>query len=62
MPRPIIPPWRLKHCAVADSLQEAGDRLFTFSNYGWSRCMALRLHSKTGGCGATRKFQSAKRL
>ena len=22
--------------------------------YGWSRCMALRLHSKTCGCGATR--------
>lgn len=23
--------WRLKHRAVADSLQEAGDRLFTFT-------------------------------
>jgi transposase-like protein len=27
----FIPKWRLKHGAVADSLEEAGDRLFTFT-------------------------------
>jgi ATP-dependent DNA ligase len=29
----FIRKWRLKHRAVADSLQEAGDRLFTFSEH-----------------------------
>jgi putative transposase len=27
----FIRKWRLRHCAVADSLEEAGDRLFTFT-------------------------------
>jgi putative transposase len=27
----FIRKWRLKHRAVADSLEEAGDRLFTFT-------------------------------
>jgi putative transposase len=27
----FIRKWRLKHCAVADSLEEAGDRLYTFT-------------------------------
>jgi hypothetical protein len=27
----FIRKWRIEHCLVADSLQEAGDRLFTFT-------------------------------
>ena len=30
-PQGFIRKWRVKHCAVADSLGEAGDRLFTFT-------------------------------
>ena len=34
--------WRLKHCAVADSLEEAGDRLFTFSRLPPSQWRSVR--------------------
>ncbi len=34
--------WRLKHCAVADSLQEAGDRLFTFTRLPPSQWRSAR--------------------
>jgi putative transposase len=34
--------WRLKHCAVADSLQEAGDRLFTFTRLPPSQWRSVR--------------------
>jgi len=31
--RNLIRKWRLKHRAIAESLEEAGDRLFTFAGY-----------------------------
>src|SRR6266545_5005751 len=34
--------WRLKHRAVADSLQEAGDRLFTFTRLPPSQWRSIR--------------------
>ena len=34
--------WRLKHRAVADSLEEAGDRLFTFTRFPPDRWRSLR--------------------
>jgi putative transposase len=38
----FIRKWRLKHRAVADSLEEAGDRLFTFTRLPPSRWRSLR--------------------
>src|SRR5919204_6405680 len=38
----FIRKWRLKHRAVADSLQEAGARLFTFTRFPRSQWRALR--------------------
>jgi putative transposase len=38
----IIRKWRLKHRAVADSLEEAGDRLFTFTRLPPSQWRSLR--------------------
>jgi transposase-like protein len=38
----FIRKWRLKHRAVADSLQEAGDRLFTFTRLPPSQWRSLR--------------------
>jgi len=38
----FIRKWRLKHCAVADSLQEAGDRLFTFTRLPPSQWKSAR--------------------
>ena len=34
--------WRLKCCAVADSLEEAGDRLFTFTRFPPSQWKSIR--------------------
>ena len=39
----FIRKWRLKHRAVADSLEEAGDRLFTFTRLT-ARSVAQRAH------------------
>jgi putative transposase len=42
-PRQVfIRKWRLKHRAVADSLEEAGDRLFTFTRLPPSQWRSLR--------------------
>ena len=38
----FIRKWRLKHCAVADSLEEAGERLFTFARLPPSQWRSLR--------------------
>ena len=38
----FIRKWRLKHRAVADSLQEAGDRLFTFTRLPASQWRSIR--------------------
>jgi hypothetical protein len=38
----LIRKWRLKHRAVADSLQEAGDRLFTFTRLLRSQWRSVR--------------------
>jgi transposase-like protein len=38
----FIRKWRLKHRAVADSLQEAGDRLFTFTRLPPSQWRSVR--------------------
>src|ERR1700680_3767568 len=38
----FIRKWRLKHRAVADSLEEAGDRLFTFSRLPQSQWRSVR--------------------
>src|SRR2546429_5156385 len=38
----FIRKWRLKHRAVADSLEEAGDRLFTFTPLPPSQCKIAR--------------------
>jgi putative transposase len=38
----FIRKWRLKHRAVADSLEEAGDRLFTFARLPPSQWRSLR--------------------
>ena len=38
----FIRKWRLKHRAVADSLEEAGERLFTFTRFPRSQWRALR--------------------
>ncbi len=38
----FIRKWRLKHRAVADSLQEAGDRLFTFTRLPPSQWKSAR--------------------
>ena len=38
----FLPKWRLKCQAVADSLDEAGPRLFTFLRYPPERCPAPR--------------------
>src|ERR1700684_192181 len=38
----FIRKWRLKHGAVADSLEEAGDRLFTFSRLPPSQWRSVR--------------------
>jgi transposase-like protein len=38
----FIRKWRLKHCAVADSLEEAGDRLFTFARLPPSQWKSAR--------------------
>ena len=40
--RTFIRKWRLKHRAVADSLQEAGDRLFTFTRLPPSQWRSVR--------------------
>ena len=40
--RAIIRKWRLKHRAVADSLEEAGDRLFTFTHLPPSQWRSAR--------------------
>ena len=39
----FIRKWRLKHRAVADSLEEAGDRLFTFTPV-WAEPVEKRTH------------------
>jgi transposase-like protein len=38
----FIRKWRLKHRAVADSLEEAGERLFTFTRFPHTQWRALR--------------------
>jgi hypothetical protein len=38
----FIRKWRLKHRAVTDSLQEAGDRLFTFTRLPSSQWRSVR--------------------
>jgi putative transposase len=38
----FIRKWRLKHRAIADSLEEAGDRLFTFARLPPSQWRSLR--------------------
>jgi putative transposase len=38
----FIRKWRLKHRAVADSLEEAGDRLFTFTRLPPSQWRSVR--------------------
>ncbi len=38
----FIRKWRLKHRAVADSLEEAGDRLFTFTRLSPSQWRSAR--------------------
>jgi hypothetical protein len=38
----FIRKWRLKHRAVADSLEEAGDRLFTFTRLPPSQWCSAR--------------------
>src|SRR4029079_4922080 len=38
----FIRKWRLKHRAVADSLEEAGDRLFTFTRRRLSQWRSAR--------------------
>src|SRR3954464_12400626 len=47
----FIRKWRLKHRAVADSLEEAGDRLFTFTRLLPSQNGAARgLRMQLSGC------------
>jgi hypothetical protein len=38
----FIRKWRLKCRAVADSLEEAGDKLFTFTRFPKSQCKSIR--------------------
>ena len=40
--RRLILKWRLKHRAVADSLEEAGDKLFTFTRFPPSQWRWIR--------------------
>ena len=40
--RAFIRKWRLKHCAVADSLEEAGDKLFAFTRLPPSQWRSAR--------------------
>ncbi|WP_245312937.1 transposase, partial [Bradyrhizobium macuxiense] len=40
--RAFIRKWRLKHRAVADSLEEAGERLFTFARLPPSQWKSVR--------------------
>ncbi len=49
----FIRKWRLKHRAVADSLEEAGDRLFTFTPSA-AEPMAQRAHNKRHRAAARR--------
>ncbi len=45
----FIPKWRLKCRAVADSLEEAGDRLFTFTRFPPSQWKSIRT-SRSSAC------------
>ena len=38
----FIRKWRLKHKAVADSLEEAGDKLFTFTRFPANQWKSIR--------------------
>jgi transposase-like protein len=38
----FIRKWRLKHRAVADSLEEAGDRLYTFTRFPLDQWRSIR--------------------
>ena len=41
----FIRKWRLKHKAVADSLEKAGDKLFTFTRFPASQWKSIRTSS-----------------
>jgi putative transposase len=45
----FIRKWRLKHRAVADSLEEAGDRLFTFTRLPPSQWRSARTTNASAG-------------
>src|SRR6202140_911004 len=55
----FIRKWRLKHRAVADSLEEAGDRLFTFTPLPPSQWRSAR-RMRSSGC--TRSSSEGSRL
>jgi putative transposase len=60
----FIRKWRLKHRAVADSLEEAGERLFTFARLPQSQWRSLRttnaierLHEEFKRCAAVSRHR-----
>ena len=46
----FIRKWRLKCCAVADSLEEAGDRLFTSTRFPPSQWKSIRTSNAIERC------------
>jgi putative transposase len=54
--------WRLKHCAVADSLEEAGERLFTFTRLPPSQWKSARTRHRAIARGIQAPDQDADRV
>ena len=56
----FIRKWRLKCRAVADSLEEAGDRLFTFTRFPPSQWKSIQTRTRSSDC--TRSSSAGSRL
>ena len=59
-PQAFIRKWRLKHRSVADSLEEAGDRLFSFTRLPPTQWRARAPPTRSSGC--TRSSNVVSRL
>jgi putative transposase len=46
--KPFLRKWRLKRRAVADSLEEAGDKLFTFTRFPPGQWKSIRTSNAIG--------------
>jgi putative transposase len=59
----FIRKWRLKCKAVADSLEEAGDKLFTFTRFPKNQWKSIRTSNAIRStCGAPRLSLHRRRL